>query len=152
MLSRFRYLLLLAISLTAIYAGLWPSLLTVGVLLGVPLTLLGLLGIAAPGVIQRRRSLHRFAIAGGALLAGELLLLLGWLAWTPRRPVLLALERPLPERVRVIYGVADGAPRVWWRWERRFDVPASGLRKYPRGGSIHFPPGASPAVAVVSSA
>ena len=127
MFSRLRYALLLALSLVAIYIGLWPSLLTAGVLLGVPLALLGLLGIAAPRVIARRRRLHRFAIVGGALLGTELLLLLAWLAWTPRRPVLLVLEYPIPPRVRVIYGVADGAPRVWWRWERRFEVLSSGL-------------------------
>jgi hypothetical protein len=96
-------------------------------MLGVPLALLGLLGIAAPRIIARRRGLHRFTIIGGTLLGAELLLLLAWLAWTPRRPVLLVLENPIPPRVRVIYGVADGAPRVWWRWERRFEVPSSGL-------------------------
>ncbi len=127
MFSRLRYALLLALSLVAIYIGLWPSLLTVGALLAVPLVLVGLLGITIPRVIARRRWLHRFAIIGGALLGTELLLLLAGLAWTPRRPVLLVLEHPTPARVRVIYGVADGAPRVWWRWERRFDVPSSGL-------------------------
>ena len=127
MLSRLRYLFLLALALIAIYIGLWPSLLTAGALLGVPLALLGLVGIALPSVIARRRRLHRFAIIGGALLGAEMLLVLAWLAWTPRRPVLLILERPIPARVRVIHGVADGAPRAWWRWERRFEVPSSGL-------------------------
>lgn len=127
MLSRLRYALLLALSVVAIYVGLWPSLLTAGALLGVPLALVGLLGMAVPRVIGRRRWLHRVATIGGALLATELLLLLAWLAWTPRRPVLLILEHPVPSRVRVVYGVADGAPRVWWGWERRFEVPSSGL-------------------------
>jgi hypothetical protein len=127
MLSRLRYALLLALALIAIYIGLWPSLLTAGALLGVPLALLGLVGIALPRAIGQQRWLHRFATIGGALLGTELLLLLAWLAWTSRRPVLLIVERPITGRVRVIYGVADGAPRAWWRWERRFEVPSSGL-------------------------
>lgn len=127
MLIRLRYAVLLAGALLAILVGLWPSLLTLGALLAVPLAFVALAGLLRPAFIEKRRSLRRFAAVGGALIGLELAVLLVVIAWTPRRPVLLVTQSPVPPRVRVVYNLADGAPRSWWRWGRRYQVPAAGV-------------------------
>jgi hypothetical protein len=123
---RLRYAFLLAVALAAIYIGLWPSILSAGALLGIAVTPACVVGIAAPAFAERWR-LRGLAFVGGGLLAAELALFAAWLAWTPRRPVVLVVSRPIPARVRVVYGVADGAPRAWWRWGRRLTVPGGGM-------------------------
>jgi hypothetical protein len=57
----------------------------------------------------------------------EIAALLAVVAWTQRRPVELVTRSLVPPRARIIYSVADGAPRRWLHWTRQFDVPASGV-------------------------
>lgn len=83
MLTRLQFALLLALAAGAIFLGLYPSLLTPGALLGLPLAALGAVGVAMPGVILRRPLLRRFALAGGGILGLELALLGAWLRGRP---------------------------------------------------------------------
>ena len=127
MLVRVFYALLLAVALLAIWAGLYPSVLTVGALVAAPLALIALVGVIAPGVVQRRRWLRRASAIGAALLGLEIVSLAGWFVISKRRPVLLVAHDPLPQRVRIIYNVHDGQLRKSLAWGRRFDVPENGV-------------------------
>lgn len=127
MLARLGYLALVAGAVLAILVGLFPSIFTFGALLALPLGAIGLVGAFAPSVIGRRRWLRRLAIAGGIVLGAEATLVVGWVVANRRRPVLLVVESPAPSRVRVIHDVKDGEPHRWLSWERRYDVPQSGI-------------------------
>lgn len=139
---RLRYAALLAAALITMYVGLWPSLLTVGALVAIPVAAAALLGVLHPSSIERRAWLRAIVRWGGTLVVLELVILGAWTAWTPRRPVHLIVTQPIPQRVRVVYSVADGAPRRWWNWARQFDVPPRGVI-YTRYADDHgwFRPG-----------
>lgn len=66
-------------------------------------------------------------MAGSWFFCLEALAVLGWGAWTSRRPVTLVVQSPLPPLVRIIYNVEDGAPRGRLSWERTYHVPSSGM-------------------------
>jgi hypothetical protein len=133
MVTRLRYGLLFTGALLAISIGLWPSWLTLGAVIALPLALIALAGLLNPAFVDRHRGLRRFAGVGGGIIGLELVLLYAIVAWTPRRPVLLTAHEPVPQRVRVVYNVVDGEPREWWRWGRRHMVPATGVvySEYP---------------------
>lgn len=154
MLLRLRYAALLLASVLAIVIGLWPSLLTLGALLAIPLVVLALAGLFRPLFVEARQRLRRFVRLGGSVIAAELVIVFAVIAWTPRRPVLLVAESPVPSRVRVIFGVDDGAPRSWLRWGRRFDVPAGGVvySQYPRDQGWYREENPHPVQAVVTTA
>jgi hypothetical protein len=126
-LSRLRYLFLLAAAAAAIYAGLWPSLLSLGALVGVVVAPVALAGLLVPAWVRRRAALRGVARWGGSVLAIELAATAVWVVSASRRPVTLVVPRTASQQVRVVYGVVDGAPREWWRWGRRFEVPAAGI-------------------------
>jgi hypothetical protein len=111
----------------AIAIGMWPSVLTLGELLAVPLGVIALAGMIRPRWVIESRALRRVSVIGAALLVAETAVLLAVVAWTPRRPVELLTRSPAPRRARIIYGVVNGAPRRWLHWSRQFDVPASGV-------------------------
>jgi len=124
---RLRYLALLAGALCAIYVGLYPSLLTIGLLISVPLAAVAVAGAVAPDWVARRKWLTTFAMVGGAFVACEAVAMAGYLAIGRRRPVVLVLQLPSPQRVRIVYDVRDGSPRRWLSWERRYSVAPRGV-------------------------
>jgi hypothetical protein len=150
---RLRYAAVLLASLLAIYVGLWPSILTLGALLAAPLAVLSLVGLVYPRFLERRQLLRRFVAICGTVIATELIILVAWVAWTPRRPVQLIVQPSFPPRARIIYGVVDGAPRSWLRWERRFEVPPTGLvySSYPADDGWYREANPHPVTALVVS-
>ena len=125
--ARLGYAALLAAAAYAIVLGLYPSLLTLGALVALPVAAVALTGVVAPGAVRRRRALRRIASVGAAFLSLEAATVAWWLLWSRRRPVVLVLDRPAPQRVRVVYDVTDGAPAPRLAWARRFEVPAGGI-------------------------
>jgi hypothetical protein len=81
----------------------------------------------------------------------ELVVLLAVVVCDQRRPVLLAAKSPAPPVVRVIYDVSDGAPRAWWPWSRRYDVPVAGTiySQFSRDAGWYRPGNPHPVEAVV---
>ena len=124
---RLRFLALLLLSLAAIAIGMWPSILTLGALIALPLGVIALAGMIRPSWVLESRVLRRVSEIGAALLVAEIAVLVAVVAWTPRRPVELRTRAPAPSRARIVYGVSDGEPRRWLRWTREFDVPANGM-------------------------
>lgn len=148
--TRLRYLLLLAVALPAVWLGLYPSIFTLGALIAAPLAIAALIGVASPSVLHRRRWLQRAVAIGSVLIGLEAALLSGWYLLGRRRPVLLITREPPPVRVRIVYGVNDGAPRSWFTWARQFEVPPSGIihsQRDPDGG-LYRPDNPHPLTAV----
>lgn len=123
--SRLRYLAILLASALAVVVGAWPSLLTLGALLGLGTGLAALIGLVAPRLLESRPVLRRFTIGGGVILALELLTLVLWIALTPRRTVHLTVPSSSTRNVRVVYGVQDGVSSPLWRWDRRLVADSS---------------------------
>jgi hypothetical protein len=106
---------------------MFPSILTLGALLGIVTAVCGLIGLVRPSVIDSRRHLRRFTLAAGVALGLEVLLLAARIAWTPRRTVELTVPSNANRIVRVVYGVRDGVNSPLWRWNRRFVVSTAPL-------------------------
>lgn len=117
---------MLLICAAAIYAGLWPSLLTLGALFALPLGAVALIGEFSPRALLARPRLLRFARVGTYVLAAEFVLLGARSVWSQRRHVTLIVHEPVPPALRVVYQVTDGSPRAF-RWNRRHEIPASGV-------------------------
>lgn len=124
---RLKHLLILIISALAVVVGLYPSLLSLGALVGLATGTIAIVGLAKPSLVDSSAGMHRVATGGAVLLALELVVLATWLAITPRRTVHLQVGATERDVVRIIYGVHDGDTPPWWRWNRYFTVRDSGL-------------------------
>ena len=132
--SRFRYFALLVCSLFSIVVGL--SILNIGAILALPLAALGLVGLVSPSVISKRPWLRRVSDIGLVVVGGLFVLVTGRLAVTRRRPVELVVDGTAPRKIRVVYGVADGAPQPW-SWARQIVIPSTNIAfvQYADNGS-----------------
>jgi hypothetical protein len=123
--TRLRYLAVLLASVLAIAVGAYPSLLTLGALLGIGTGLAALAGLIAPRILETHRGLRWFTLGGGVAVTLEILTLAVWIALTPRRTVHLTVPSEAPRLVRIVYGVRDGVPSARWRWDRYFAVDSA---------------------------
>lgn len=132
--SRLRYFALLVCALFAIVVLL--SMLSIAAILALPLAVLGLVGVVSPSVISRRPLIRRISDIGLVVVGGLFVIVTGRLAVTRRRPVELIVDGTAPRKIRVVYGVADGAPQPW-SWARKIVVPRSGIAfvQYSDNGS-----------------
>ena len=121
--KRLAYVPLLALAVVSTGLGLYPTVLTLALLVAIPVGFAAAVGIVAPEQVQRRRWLHRITLGGGIIIGLEVFLVFGWYMVDRRRPVFLVVQEPVPSRVRVAYGVADGQSQPVLAWTRRFDVP-----------------------------
>jgi len=119
---RLRYLAILLVSLLAIMVGLFPSLLTLGAILGIVVGSIALIGLVHPPTIESRRRLRRFTHGAGIVLTAEVILLALRLVSTPRRTVHLELTKNAPGLIRIVYDVTDGEESPYWRFNRYFVV------------------------------
>ena len=124
---RLRYLGVLLASLAGIVVGLYPSILTVGAIVGIFSGIAALIGLLHPPAIESRRRLRRATYGAGLILTFEVIALGLRVAATPRRTVHLALTKNAPGIVRIVYNVSDGDPSAYWRWNRYFLVTPSPL-------------------------
>ena len=122
--SRLRYLALLACSLFAIAVGL--AIPNIGGILALPLAVIGLVGVVSPSAISQRRWIRRVADVGLVVVGAVFVIVTGQLIATRRRPVELVVDGTTPRKVRVVYGVADGAPQPW-SWVRKIVIPRSNI-------------------------
>ena len=124
---RLQYVVILVISALAVVVGLYPSLLSLGALVGLATGTIALVGVAKPSLVQSRTGVRRLATGGAVFLALELVAFATWLALTSKRTVYLEVATAHPAIVRVVYGVRDGVSSPWWRWNRDLIVQGSGL-------------------------
>ena len=125
--SRLRYIAVLVVSAVAIVLGAWPSLLTVGAVIGFGTASVALIALVRPSVVESRVVLRRFALWGGVILSLELLAFAAWMALTPRRTVHVAAPSISARLVRIVYGVSDGVSSPAWRWDRYFTADTISL-------------------------
>lgn len=132
--SRFRYFALLVCALFAIVVLL--SMLSIAAIFALPLAVLGLVGVVSPSVISTRPLIRRISDIGLVVVGGLFVVVTGRLAVTRRRPVELVVDGTAPRKIRVIYGVADGAPQPW-SWTRQIVIPPSNIAfvQYADNGS-----------------
>jgi len=124
--SRVPYLGMAFLGLLSIYIGLWPSILTVGALVGVIVVPLAVAGAVAPTWFSANRFLPPALNIGAGFLAVQCLLVVVWVAYSWHRTAIVSVP-PGVGVVRVVYGVVDGEPRDWDWFNRYYRIPADGV-------------------------
>ncbi len=124
--GRLPHLALLVCALFAVVVGLFPSLLSIAAVIAVPLAILAIVGVAFPNVINQRPWLRRISVLGLIVFGAEFVIITGRLVATKRRSVELVVDGTSPRRVRVVYGVTNGASGPWF-WTRKIIIPLSNV-------------------------